>query len=304
MNSINSSKKGLTSLVLKIIAIISMTLDHIGYFLNNVFSVTSLSTLSYIFRVLGRLSIPLFIFLLIEGLTHTKNIKKYLLRLGIEALLIYLAITLIQVLSNKSINLMYSGNIFVTLFLLASIYYFLYKSKFKILVILPIIYIILNFITKFIFINGYYTINEVSAFIYFNGLFLQYDILAPSFFLLILLGYKIYDYVINKKAANNQNLINEFKETKDYQRSKNIIVCIIIALLTLICYVITYLPIYEEGLYKLIDGALQTYMLLSALIIYFYNGRKGYSSKIIQYGCYIYYPLHLFVIYLICYLLF
>ena len=38
-----------------------------------------------IFRILGRLSFPLIIFLLVEGIRHTKDIKKYFIRLGLVA---------------------------------------------------------------------------------------------------------------------------------------------------------------------------------------------------------------------------
>ena len=57
---------------LKIIAIISMTLDHIGiiFFPNIIF-----------FRIIGRMSFPLFAYCTASGCIFTKNIKKYILRL-------------------------------------------------------------------------------------------------------------------------------------------------------------------------------------------------------------------------------
>lgn len=276
-----------------------MTFDHVGFLIMDYYGSGSIYDIGYIFRMIGRLSLPIFIFVLIEGLSHTKNIKKYLLRLGIEALFIYILMTLIQVLGNGSFNFKYNGNIFITLFILASFYYFIYYSKYKFLCILPILYIAISFSTKLVFINGFFTIHEVSSFTYFNGLFLQYDILAPFIFIGTLLGYKIYDYKLTKALANNEDTINEFKESKQYQRSKNSIVCIIIAFLTLVCYLITYLPFYKNGLDELIDGALQSFMFFSTIPIFFYNGRKGYSNKIIQYSFYFYYPLHILLIYLI-----
>ncbi len=38
-------------------------------------------------RYVGRISFPIFAFLLVEGFYHTKNVKKYLVRMGIFALL-------------------------------------------------------------------------------------------------------------------------------------------------------------------------------------------------------------------------
>ena len=64
--------KILSGFILKIIAIIFMTLDHIGYFLEQY---ENLIVLASIFRILGRLSFPLFIFLLVEGEFTLKTLE-------------------------------------------------------------------------------------------------------------------------------------------------------------------------------------------------------------------------------------
>ena len=66
--------------LLKIIAIITMTIDHLGV----VFYPQHL-----IFRVVGRLSFPLFSYLLVLGLESTRNQKKYLLIQNIVARLFF-----------------------------------------------------------------------------------------------------------------------------------------------------------------------------------------------------------------------
>ncbi len=71
-------KAGLDTFWLKIIAIASMTLDHIGY----VFFPQQT-----IFRIIGRLAFPIFAFLIAEGYSHTKNILKYELRLFLFSLI-------------------------------------------------------------------------------------------------------------------------------------------------------------------------------------------------------------------------
>ena len=68
----------MTSFVLKIIAIITMFIDHLGYAVFNRFS-----PLNFI----GRISFPIFAFQISEGYIHTKNVKKYLARLFIFSLI-------------------------------------------------------------------------------------------------------------------------------------------------------------------------------------------------------------------------
>ena len=73
----------LSSFWIKIFAIVFMTLDHLGmYFVMQYPMNQTMIDLSNIFRIFGRLSLPLFIFLIAEGVRHTRSIGKYLLKLG------------------------------------------------------------------------------------------------------------------------------------------------------------------------------------------------------------------------------
>lgn len=73
--------KGLTSNKLKIIAIILMILDHIGYYFVSYISKEAFDIL----RFFGRMAMPVFAFLIVQGFFHTKDIKMYMFKLFITA---------------------------------------------------------------------------------------------------------------------------------------------------------------------------------------------------------------------------
>lgn len=64
-------------LTLKTIALISMIIDHYGAIFQNDID---------IFRIIGRLAFPVYCFLLVEGYSHSKDVKKYANRLFIFAI--------------------------------------------------------------------------------------------------------------------------------------------------------------------------------------------------------------------------
>ena len=65
--------RGLSSSVLKIIAITAMLIDHTA--------VVMISPDPSVLRNIGRIAFPLFAFMIAEGARHTRDIKKYALRL-------------------------------------------------------------------------------------------------------------------------------------------------------------------------------------------------------------------------------
>lgn len=62
----------MTGLILKLIAVVSMLIDHTGYVLFP-------GQISL--RIVGRLAFPIYCFLLVEGFLNTKNLKAYMFRL-------------------------------------------------------------------------------------------------------------------------------------------------------------------------------------------------------------------------------
>jgi hypothetical protein len=94
----------MSSFQIKILAIFLMIVDHIGlFFFPNLI----------IFRVIGRLSFPLFAFLIANGAIYTKNINSYLKRLFIFALISQIPFYF----ANNAIGQEWYLNVLFTLFL-------------------------------------------------------------------------------------------------------------------------------------------------------------------------------------------
>ena len=131
----------MTSFTLKIIALITMFIDHLGYAIFNKFS---------FFNYIGRVAFPIFAFQISEGFHYTKNVKKYFARLLLFAMFSQIPFMLfLSIFSNN----IYKLNVFFTLFLgLFSIYIydkiinsFYITSNVKLNNFLKFVFIDLNF---------------------------------------------------------------------------------------------------------------------------------------------------------------
>lgn len=90
-------KEGISQEGLKLLAAVTMLLDHIGatLILTGYYTVARRGDpaagdwlkLYYMLRIIGRVAFPIYCFMLVEGCHHTRNAKKYMLRLGIGMLL-------------------------------------------------------------------------------------------------------------------------------------------------------------------------------------------------------------------------
>lgn len=87
-------RKGISQEVLKLIACATMLIDHIAASLvwqimrNTPGGGSDELWVAYrTMRVIGRIAFPIYCFLLVEGFCHTRDVKKYIARLGIGVLL-------------------------------------------------------------------------------------------------------------------------------------------------------------------------------------------------------------------------
>ena len=128
------SSSGFTGAHLKWLALFTMLIDHIGLVLletgllpfiaNAVLGgssyeyipadYTRLSNINLVLRLIGRVSFPLYCFLLVEGFSHTKSVPKYILRLGLLAVLSEIPFNLARYNSLFCLTLQ---NVFFTLFI-------------------------------------------------------------------------------------------------------------------------------------------------------------------------------------------
>lgn len=100
-------KRGISGSTLKMTALFTMLLDHIGASLLEpalmrsaasagitswdyealFFACPKLMSVYTVLRLTGRIAFPIFCFLLVEGFLHTRNLPRYLMRLGLFALI-------------------------------------------------------------------------------------------------------------------------------------------------------------------------------------------------------------------------
>lgn len=93
-----------------------MLCDHIGH---------ALFPQYIILRLIGRISFPIFAYVLVEGFFYTRDIKKFLLRLGLLAVLSEIPFDMMA--SQKFVDFGHQ-NVFFTLFLSVLAMYFMSKT--------------------------------------------------------------------------------------------------------------------------------------------------------------------------------
>ena len=100
------NNQGLTTNALKIIAIIAMTMDHIAI------EFMPPSTVKYqLLRIVGKFTIVIMCYMVVEGYKHTHNIKKYLTRMFVFSIVSHIPFVFF---STGRISLLWNNNKFQT----------------------------------------------------------------------------------------------------------------------------------------------------------------------------------------------
>lgn len=255
--------------MLKCLALLLMLLDHIGFFLG-------ISGL----RIIGRLSFPIFAFLISNGLRHTKSPVKYGLRLLIFAIISEIPYDLFvfDKFTPKTFD-----NIFFTLFLGLSFLIILkqlqmrFKAKRSLVFVLSFLALSVICIIAALISCDYGYIGVLTVIIF--GLFEPESRFYKPFVLfglLFLSGWSLWSYLIYT-GFNNIGF--------DLYRipAANILFS-------------NTLP--SKWNYS------QFLRMLAVIPIFLYNGKSGQPKnelvrKSLKYGFYLFYPLHILIIYFI-----
>ena len=268
----------LSAFWLKIIAMVTMIFDHIGAIILFHYSINEpssfLASLYEPFRIIGRFSFIILAFLVVDGVKHTSNKIKYLSRL--------LILSLVMTLGELCFTHTYSGNPITTLFLGALTIVLLNLPKFyKLTACIPCIYVILSDLNIIPFKNEY----GIYGFFLIIGFYLS------------LIGAK---FLLEYYSSVNNLDIEIFANEQMMHKYRLIISCIFIFSYNLAWYLIY--PSWNN--IPLIDMSLQVYSTFAIFPLFIYSGKRGYNSKWFQYGCYIFFPAHILIIYFVSLLLF
>ncbi|MCR4912066.1 MAG: conjugal transfer protein TraX [Bacilli bacterium] len=292
---INIKTGFISSFIIKIVALVTMTFDHVGLLLQVMYPYDmSIAEVANVFRIIGRLALPLFVFMIVEGVIHTKNIKKYFLRLGIMAALISIVLLIIAY-GNFGIDtssIAGAGNIFLDLLLAAVAVYFLKQENpyVKFLILLPLAISVASFSVK-----CFETATGDIVLWYPTWLYLQYDWFSILLAIMFYFSYKFCNYYIDYASENDGIDKSVWLANGNLQILIKLLQVFSLVVVSFLYYSFKYL--WPNGVFW--DVETQLYAMISGAFILCYNGKRGYNAKWFQYGSYLYYPLHLLVIILI-----
>ena len=276
---------------LKIIAIIVMSLDHAGQFLlhygNLSFSDKNfwnnpLCATGYVLCCVGRLALPIFCVLFAEGMRHSHDREKYVARLGLMAAIIFAS----EIIIRYTLQIAFD-NIFL-LFVCAGTFILLFERKdnYKYLMFLPLAVVIMGFSA-----NLYTSLTGGELLWWPAYLRPQYNLYGFLLMVLSYFAYRLADQRVLTYAKDNHSTLplSELQKSAYYRTLTNILWAIILVVVTVFFWLLSIIN-YQFDVYTM---NIQSYALITVIPLLLYNGEKGYKHRAIQYGFYLYYPIHL-----------
>ena len=245
----------MTTSAIKILAVVAMLIDHIGYYFS-----WGLGAGAPLFRLIGRIAFPLFIFSFVVGYRHTRSRKKYLSRL--YAMSIFMAIlnlVFLWVNSRLASAIYGQHNIFVTIILMGlgiSFVENLWKNRDKSVQILLAVMIstMVNVAISGWFFGGSEKISRIISGFLPSIFAIEYD------YWFVLLGVAMY-----------------------FTQKSKLLLAILVGVFSLWHFWITPASsTFQQGA-----------MIFSILPMMLYNGKKGVGLKWFFYA---FYPIHIIIL--------
>jgi len=278
--------RGLDSWQIKVIAVVFMTIDHLGAY---GFEIPIFETYNTELRLLGRIAMPLFMFVLTEGLRYTRSRRKYLLRLYLGAVFSGLFVTITNFLFHDSIGMFINSNIFFTYFYIA-LYVFLieqimdgFHEKSGKRIALGALGIAATCIPHILLVM----LDRINIMDYGASLYVAF---AFQDFVTSLIASPIHvEYTI---LFVLMGVVMYFAKDK-YKKAA------VLFAFSIFCYLGGKIQAIHTSSLGFVVGFPQYYMILAVPFILLYNGEKGKGSKFFFYA---YYPLHRYAISIAVYL--
>lgn len=269
---------------LKIIALVSMTLDHLAAF---GFEIPLFAALYTPLRIVGRIAAPVFLFLLVQSTRHTRSRQRFLLRLYLAGVCVGLFTAVTNFFLGEAVGYSSPGNIIFTFF-----YTVLYIQLAEMLLdsirerqwkkaLLPLLLFFLSLLP--------------------NLLYFQLMLPGDAPFRYQMLVEDLRDSFLPSTRWGNVTsyglpfvvlgIVMYFCKTPRKQTW-------VFAAFCLFCALGTGLSGFCPALYKIPDAStyfnsIQIWMVLALPLLCLYNGEKGGGNK---WFFYVYYPVHRYVI--------
>lgn len=284
----------MTAFALKIIAMITMFIDHLAsyLFLKNSTSI-SVDTF-YLMRSIGRMSLPIFAYFIVVGYSKTSNLKNYIGRIHLFAILSQIPFILATDLRNYYANTLFKQKAFsyninslvFIIVIIASYYIFTCDKKWdKSLIFVTLAYLITPMsLSK----NGIVLLSSghLNIFYEFGISLILISLMEQIPFLkshsIPLLIFNLIFIIANYYYIGS---------IADYEYFSILLILILRILKN---------DKYAQILTIIIWGAIMyhasilnvLFVILAAVLIYYYNGERGKSAK---YLFYTFYPIHLLI---------